>query len=130
MLILHQDWIKDTDWIEYHLTNRGWARGSIRRERGIFEQPVDVVQGRLMTIRSLETIPSDPKKPVVGKSEIRWITDRIVELERAQDDWGVLPPGAYPLLRDQKERFRDLKHVRLMLLGQKERPWGKKTRGW
>jgi hypothetical protein len=80
MVIARQDWVKDTDWHEAHLTPGGWRDGTYRSDKGyIFERqpPAD----RLMTVRHFECIPADPSPALREWSEIVWRTENVEALE-------------------------------------------------
>jgi hypothetical protein len=121
MAITKQDWIKDTDWHEAHLTPRGWWYGTDLSDKGyIFEKepPTD----RLMTVRRFECIPTDPNRVPQDWSEIRWLTDDVQALERAQARWGVLP-DYYPALSAASAADHvGLKNVRTMRQSKDRRP--------
>jgi hypothetical protein len=122
------DWIKDTVWHESHLTPGGWVHGTIRTEKGRFENEVDAPPDRLMTVRSLERVPTDGSEKVSDWSEIRWKTGNVESLEVAQERWGVLPRRAAALSRESASQHPTLKNLLLMMRSENRRPFGSRVR--
>lgn len=116
-----QEWVKDTDWVEIHLTPRGWRDGTYVSDKGYRfrrEPPHD----RLMTIRCFEYIPADPNRGQEEWSEIYWRTDNTPAIERAQNRWGVLPSHSPPLSAESAAEHIGLKNIRVMRLPSKSAP--------
>ncbi len=128
MAVPKQDWIKDTVWTEMHLTATGWVRGTIRTEKGRFENEVDQPPDCLMTVRSLERVPSDPHEKQTEWTEIRWRVPDIERIERAQDNWGVLPYSAPPLSPKSASEHPALSNLPTMRLAELRRPLGKRMK--
>lgn len=124
MAVPKEDWIKDTVWIEFHLTPTGWLRGTKRTEKGRFENEIEPPIDRLMTVRCLECVPDDATIKPTAKSEIRWRIDDVQYIEKAQSDWGVLPRDAPPLSAEAVARHRPLKNLLTMQLSELRRPLG------
>jgi hypothetical protein len=125
MTITKQDWVKDTDWVDVHLTPCGWRYGTEHYDTGYkFEKepPTD----RLMTVRHFECIPADPNRASGDWSEIRWRTDDALALERAQDRWGVLPDHFPALSAASAADHVGLKNIMILQLSKDWRPRGKR----
>ncbi len=127
MAITQSDWIKDTQWSEYHLTPKGWVSGTVRTEKGRYESATDPPPGRLLTIRSLSCVPSDWKDKPRDWTEIRWATKDVARLKEAQDNWGVLPYTG-PLSDESAAAFSDVPGIHLMKLPAAARPQGIRAR--
>lgn len=128
MAVPKEDWLKDTAWTEMHLTSTGWRRGTIRAEKGRFENEVDPPPDCLMTVRSLHRIPSNPQEKPTEWSEIR---SRVLDMERieqAQDNWGVLPRHAPPLSTKSASEHPALKNLPAMRLSESRRSLGRRIR--
>ncbi|HVB99087.1 MAG TPA: hypothetical protein VNJ12_07120 [Candidatus Dormibacteraeota bacterium] len=136
MPVPKEDWLKDTVWSEAHLTLGGWLRGTTRTEKGRFENEVAPPSDCLMTVRSLDLMPSNPKEKPKAFSEIRWRLDDVELIERAQANLGVLPRRAPPLSHESASKHSILKNLALMQLSESRRPVGKivgeieRRRGW
>jgi len=132
MTITKQDWIKDTVWYDTHLTEKGWTQGSSRTEKGRFEADIEPPFDRMMTIRSFDFVPSDPKRNLRRWSEIIWMSANDNILERAQELWGSLPRYAPALSVQSATRHMDLKNIMDMLNSEKIRRLGDRgvLRGW
>ena len=130
MLITKEDWLKDTVWRETHLTRKNWLKGSARTEKGRFEKGIEPPPDRIITIRHLQLIPSDPKEPMKDWSEIAWVGLNDFYLEEAQESWGVLPRRNPPLSANSARRYKDLKNITIMLRPSNERQLGKKIKPW
>jgi hypothetical protein len=116
-----QDWIKDTDWFEAHLTPRGWRYGTEIRDTG-YKLPKEPPTDRLMTVRCFECTPANPNRAPQEWSEIHWRTNNVEALEKAQDRWGVLPGSAPALSTASAADHLDLKNIRSMRLSKDRRP--------
>jgi hypothetical protein len=128
MAIPPQDWIKDTEWREVHLTPLGWVRGTIRTERGRYENERDPPPDCLMTVRLLESMPTDPEQKPADWSEIRWYTPDLKSLEEAQGNFGVLPSYAPALSPKSAAAHPMLPGLATMQLSESRRPRGKRMR--
>ena len=130
MALPKSDWIKDAIWTEYHLTATGWVRGTHRTERGRYENELEPPPDRLMTVRSLQIVPSDPAKKPIDETEIRWVTGATARqyLEEAQNNWGVLPLHAPALSGVSADANSGLSNVRLMCKSEMQRPLGRRVK--
>jgi hypothetical protein len=128
MAVPKEDWVKDTVWVEMHLTGVGWVRGTKRTEKGRFEYEIDPPPDTLMTVRCLECIPDDPKSKPTERTEIRWRVLDVEQIARAQSDWGVLPRHAPPLSADSALKHAALKNLPAMQHFELHRPLGKRLR--
>jgi hypothetical protein len=126
MAIPKEDWIKDTVWIEFYLTNTGWMRGTKRTEKGRFENEIEPPVYRLMTVRCLECIPDEGHNRPTEKTEIRWCSDDLEKVTKAQIDWGALPHDAPPLSPQSASKHLALTNLAIMRLPELRRPRGKR----
>lgn len=122
MTLPKEDWIKDTAWQEVHLTSGGWVKGTIRTEKGRYEAEIGRPHDCLMTVRSLEKIPTDANDRPAEWSEIRWHSRDVQRIETAQENWGVLPHWFPPLASDAQHPA--LKNIDVMKLPEIKRPPG------
>jgi hypothetical protein len=125
-----QDWIKDADWRDIHLTSTGWVKGTRRTEKGRFEDELEPPADRFLTIRIIELVPSSPDELPREWSEIIWHTENRKFLEEAQERFGVLPRYAPPLSFEAADKNSSLPGVSLMRLSDALRPRGKRRKGW
>jgi hypothetical protein len=123
-----EDWIKDTAWTEMHLTATGWLRGTKRTEKGRYENEVAPPPDCLMTVRSLECVPADPREKQTEWTEIRWRIPDAERIEQAQENWGVLPRSAPPLSPQSASKHLALKNLSTMRLSELRRPLGKRVK--
>lgn len=72
--------MKDTDWIDCHLTPRGWWYGTQVYDSGYKREAVPP-RDCLMTVRTYSYIPTNPAKAMEDWSEIIWCTDNFDALE-------------------------------------------------
>lgn len=132
MAILREDWLKDVTWREMHLTWVGWKRGTIRTEKGRYEMEIERPPDCLMTVRSLEKIPTDKTEKPADWSEIRWRINDTHRIEAAQEKWGVLPRSFPALSAKTAAEHRGLNTIAAMRLPDVQRPLGRlvKRYGW
>jgi hypothetical protein len=130
MVIPVQDWIKDADWRDVHLTSTGWVKGTLRTEKGRFEDEIEPPPDRVLTIRIVESVPSNPEELPKEWSEIIWHTKNQTMLEQAQERWGVLPRSAPPLSSASAAKNPLIPGVPYMRLTDQSRPHGKRRKSW
>jgi hypothetical protein len=126
--ILKSDWLKDTVWVEWHLTAGGWTRGTMRTEKGAFENEVLPPPDCLMSIRTLEFMPTSASEKPADWSVIRWIARDAQRLEAAQEKWGVLPLQAPALSADSANEHPEVKRRAVMQMSENQRPVGTSVR--
>jgi hypothetical protein len=127
MALAREDWIKDTEWEEWHLTPRaGWVRGTIRDEKGRFEYEIERPPDCLLTVRRLHRVPVDPNVPPAEWSEIRWRAGNTNVIDAAQAKFGVLPHWFPPLSTEAAKAGAGLRTLSLMLLPPRDRPGRKR----
>jgi hypothetical protein len=129
MTIPVEDWIKDTEWREMHLTSHGWIKGTLRTEKGHFEDEIDPPLDRVLTLRILECVPSNPNEKPSDWCEIIWHSRNPATLEAAQEKWGVLPRWAPALSANSAAKYPMLSNLGSMRLSDDKRPRGRRTRG-
>jgi hypothetical protein len=128
MSIPREDWIKDTEWREVHLTSHGWIKGTIRTEKGHFEEVIEPPGDRVLTIRILESVPTNPDEKPGYWCEIIWHSNNRAALEAAQEQCGVLPRYAPALSAASAAKYPTLSNIGLMRLSEDKRPRGKRQR--
>jgi hypothetical protein len=122
MAIPPKDWIKDTEWREVHLTPAGWVSGTIRTEKGRYENERDPPPDCLISVRMLQKMPADPGQAPADWSEIRWCTNDLKALERAQEKFGVLPWHAPALSPSSAASHSAIPGLASMRLSESRRP--------
>ena len=79
------------EWWEFHLTPKGWIRGSERLADGAKERPIP--PDRLLTIRQHEHAPSAYAPPKTW-SAIVWRHGDTRAIATMREQYGTMPPGS------------------------------------
>lgn len=83
------------EWWEFHLTPKGWIKGSESLAAGAKERPIP--SDRMLTIRQNEQ-PSSAVAPAQTWSSIVWRHSNTRAIAALREQFGTLPPGSerYP----------------------------------
>ena len=122
--VLREDWIKDTTWQESHLTRSGWKSGTMRTEKGRYENERDRPDDALLTVRALNKIPFDEKERCKEWSEVRWRSKDAQGIEEAQKKWGCLPKAFPQLSKESAVEHKTLRAISHMQMPPNMRPRG------
>ena len=90
-----------------HLTPTGWVSGTIRIEKGRYENERDPPPDWLISVRMLQKVPTDPGQAPADWSEIRWCTNDLKALERAQEKFGLALARSSPFTFLSRVTFSD-----------------------